>query len=134
MDCVSLPHPETGPRGFQVTVSGTHPISYNECEKILNALGDKTPLNLYFVVPTHVAANFKRQSFKGGTNKPSLHDRVNQYVIGVSIDHIKDFSKLYEDCVNDKLAEFMEKTMYNTLKRPNTNISLAPPSKRADNK
>jgi len=133
VDCVSLPHPETGPRGFQVTVSSTHPISYGESEKILAALGKD--FDLYFVVPDHVAADFKRQIFKDGTSKSSLHEHVNQHVIGISIEHIQDFSKLYEECIDDKLAEFIQNTMYNnTLKRLNSNTSLAePPSKRADN-
>eukprot|EP00615_Pteridomonas_danica_P016902 CAMPEP_0114401950 /NCGR_PEP_ID=MMETSP0102-20121206/17629_1 /TAXON_ID=38822 ORGANISM="Pteridomonas danica, Strain PT" /NCGR_SAMPLE_ID=MMETSP0102 /ASSEMBLY_ACC=CAM_ASM_000212 /LENGTH=745 /DNA_ID=CAMNT_0001565279 /DNA_START=14 /DNA_END=2249 /DNA_ORIENTATION=+ len=124
VDCVSLPHQTDCPMGFQVTVSGTHPISYGECKKILDAFPDGTTLNLYFVVPTHVADHFKRQAFKGGTKKPSLHDRVNQNVIGITIDHVLDFSKLYQRCVGDKLARFMEDTMYNsTLKRFNSDIS-----------
>jgi hypothetical protein len=124
VDCVSLPHQTGCPMGFQVTVSGTHPISYGECKKILDAFPDGTTLNLYFVVPSHVADHFKRQAFKGGTKKPSLHDRVNQYVIGITIDHVLDFSKLYQRCVDDKLARFMEDTMYNNpLKRFNSDIS-----------
>jgi hypothetical protein len=124
VDCVSLPHPETGPMGFQVTVSGEHRISYGECKKILDAFNDGSTLNLYFVVPMHVASDFKRQTFKGGTKKPSLHNRVNQYVIGITIDHVSDFSNLYQSCVGEKLARYMEDAMYNNpMKRSSNDIS-----------
>jgi hypothetical protein len=118
VDCVSLPHPETGPRGFQVTVSTTNPISYNECKKILQTLDNSAKLDLYFVVPTHVAASFKRQNFKGGSGKPPLHERVDQYVIGISVDHVTELSRLYEESVSVMLAEHMQNIMCNPLKRP----------------
>jgi hypothetical protein len=120
VDCVSLPHPKSGiPRGFQVIVSGSHPVSYGETETILSLLFPNDSqkdehFDLYFVVPEHLVDDFKRQNLKGGKNKRSLHHRVNQYVIGISVDNIQDFARLYQKCVDDNLANFMEHMLYHS--------------------
>jgi hypothetical protein len=132
VDYVSLPHhPDIGPIGYKVVFSSECPISYDECETILEALPASIHLNLYFITSTHIADHFKHQSFvsRGGGGGAScdekhkqLESRVNQYVIGLSHYDLMKFldgfreNGLSNDNDNRRLAEFIENTMKASLK------------------
>jgi hypothetical protein len=140
VDCANVPHPETGPRGFQVTVSSSHPISAGEIRKILselfphevetkaNKVKKASPMaktlatmDLYFVVPVSRATAFTRQNFKHDSQETKdcegLHERVNQYVVAIEVHHVDKFLSLYQECV-DRIVANAGVAMLNPLKRP----------------
>ena len=99
-------------RGYQATVSSSHSISYRCCKELLDELdrvhrvrfpdaldADLPKLQLYFVVPEHVAPGFSKQQFKGPPKPNPLLDRVEQYVIGLGAGAVASFVRLFDESV-----------------------------------
>jgi hypothetical protein len=74
------------PQGmFQFTVAAKHPIGGVETLQKLCKLYDKP--KLYFVVPPHQFATFKKQSFKAKTGSPDVTEtsKLKQYVLELPV-------------------------------------------------
>lgn len=114
-------------RGYQVTsAQDNHVISYEECGKILQKMAS---LKLYFVVPDWNAEKFSK-NFKGvekveGKPKNKHTKKVEQYVLKLGVDQIKELSSLYEAkaqevdrlFISDSLIRFNDNVEASTVRK-----------------
>jgi len=80
---------------IQATVTGKHPISVPDLQRIQNWLGDKPPLadlrplkgpwRFIFIVPPGDASTYKMQEFKKDTENGAWAGKVLQYVLGLDV-------------------------------------------------
>ena len=74
--------------GFQITVSTSHPLKKKSVQKQLESLGSPKNFRVYFVVPTSIFAEFRRQNYLGSNgqvlkNVPPSLKNVEQWVLGI---------------------------------------------------
>ena len=76
---------------FQATIALKHPIKAHRLEELMVKLGDASPSNFYFVVPSSAYPDFKKQRFltEAGraykTNIPENVRRITQYALKVDL-------------------------------------------------